>query len=98
MRHRVAPSRLRPRIESLEARLMLSGPDPGTFPLPSPGVPINLLIRFKPASTASEQQAVLSPFRASVLTSYPDGPELIRLGEGIAADSALRSLQSNPQV
>jgi thermitase len=98
MRHPVRPSRLRPRIESLEPRSMLSGLDPGLWPLPNPGPSNSLLVRFHSAATASQQQAVLSPFRASVLTTYPDGPELIRIGEGIAVGAALRSLQSNPEV
>ena len=98
MRHRDSRSRLRPRIETLEIRSLLSGPDPGALPIAYPGYLVNLLVRFNPDATASEQQAALSPLRASVLTSYPDGPELIRLGEGIGADAALRSLQSNPEV
>jgi subtilisin family serine protease len=77
---------------------MLSGVAPVPAPIPYPGYPVGLLLRFSPTATASEQQAVLSPFRASVLTNYPDGPEVIQLGEGIAADAAIRSLQSNPEV
>jgi subtilisin family serine protease len=98
MRLRAKPPRLKAGIEPLESRSMLSAVDPGLWPLPNPGPSNSVLLRFSPTATASEEQSVLSPFRAAVLTTYPDGPELVRLGEGIAPDAALRSLQSNPEV
>ena len=90
--------RIRLSIESLEARSLLSGLDPGMWPLPNLGPSNTLLVRFAPTSTARQQELALTSLRASIATSFPDGPELIRLGEGIDAVAALGSLRADPAV
>ena len=98
MRSRPRPPRRRPGIESLEGRSLLSSVDPGLWPLANPGPSNSLLIRFRATATEATRRATLEPLRAAVITDYPDGPELIRVGQGIAVDAALRSLTANPEI
>lgn len=83
-------SRLRPRIEPLEARSLLSGVAPGTSE--------SLLLRFAPSSTPAQEQSALASVGASVTTTYPDGPDLILLDAGVNPAGAIRSLNANPAV
>ena len=71
-------------VEPLEPRTLLSGDD--------------LFVRFAAGESASAQRSVLEALGASVVTKYPDGPELISPGKGISAASAIQKLDTNPGV
>jgi subtilisin family serine protease len=57
-----------------------------------------LFVRFSPATPLKTQQADLAAVGASVVQTFPDGPELIRLASGGSVSSALDRLGANPGV
>ena len=90
--------RRRLHVESLEPRTLLSGSANGAQSLASPAPISSIFVRFAASDPATDRRAELSSLRASVVTSYPDGPELIRLGPGITVSAAIRRLEADPGV
>ncbi len=70
----------------------------GMWPLPNPGPATGLFVRFAATATPADRQAALAGVQATVVQSYPDGPELVTIGEGIDPAGAIRSLQATPGV
>ena len=82
------------RLEPLEARILLSG---GDWPLNDQNPATTLLVRFVDDASPTTEK-LLNQYRATVVHSYPDGPDQIALGEGIDPQAALKALQANPDV
>lgn len=77
---------------------MTAGNLDGMWPLPNPGPDTSIFVRFTADAPASDQQSALRALSASVVTSYPDGPELITLGVGISPSDAIKDLEADPGV
>jgi thermitase len=92
--HREDPSMKRPTktlrrkfvVEVLESRSLMSGSTSDIF------------VRFTSDDPLARQQAALRSLGASVVTSYPDGPELIKLGRGVTPSSAVAKLEAESGV
>lgn len=91
-------ARRRLHVERLESRSLLSVDLPSVWPVPEPGPSNSILVRFAAGTPAARQDAALAPFRGRVSASYPDGPELVTLGEGIAPSAAIAGLGADPEV
>ena len=98
MKRPVTAARRRLLVEALEPRTLLSGNPDGMRPLPNPGPNTSIFVRFTATDPASARHAALRAIGASVVTAYPDGPELISLGDGISPDAAIEKLRSDPGV
>jgi thermitase len=85
-------------VESLEPRALLTGYPDGMWPLPNPGPDTSIFVRFADDDPPAHRQSALRALGASVVTSYPDGPDLITLGDGISPDAALKQLRADPGV
>ena len=90
--------RRRPLVESLESRTLLSTSALGTSPHAQAVPSSSVFVRFVDGTPAPQQRAALGALRATVVTSYPDGPELIRLGVGITASAAVKRLEASKSV
>ena len=55
-------------------------------------------MRFSADDSSTDQQSQLRALGATIAASYPDGPELIRLGPGVTVSAAIRRLQADPGV
>jgi thermitase len=86
MNRKTKAARRRPAVESLEVRALLSASASEVF------------VRFNANDPASARQAELATLGASIVTTYPDGPDLIRLGAGVAPSTAIAKLQADPEV
>jgi len=86
MKRNVLAHRRRLSVESLELRSLLSA------------TPTEIFVRFASTDPASEQAAELATVGGSVVTSYPDGPDLVRLPSGVASSTAIIRLQTEPWV
>lgn len=99
MKRTLRPTRRRLAVEPLESRALLTTGNPdGMWPLPNPGPNTSIFVRFAPNTPPIQQAVDLSPLAASVVKSFPDGPELITVGNGISPASAIRQLQALPGV
>jgi thermitase len=87
MKRTVRASRRRLAVESLEARSLLSA-----SPLDE------IFVRFNASVPAARQAAEIASVDASVVTSYPDGPELLSLPSSAAASSAISRLEADSGV
>ncbi len=85
-------------VESLETRALMAGNDLGLWPLANVETGTSIFVRFRPTATPGQEQEALQGLRASVVTEYPDGPELVRLGEGVSPYGAIAGLSTNPAV
>ena len=81
-------SRRRLAVESLESRTLLS----------LATASLDAFVRFGAGDSTSQQQADLSAVGASIVTTYPDGPDLIQLRSGSSVSSAVARLSSDPGV
>jgi thermitase len=73
-------------VEVLETRSLLSGTSSEIF------------VRFSSSDPLAKRQSALHALGASVVTDYPDGPELIKLGSRVTAAVAIKTLEANPEV
>ena len=87
MKRFVKPRHRRPAVESLECRSLLSGSTAG-----------DVFVRFDATDPLADRSAQLARLGASIVTSYPEGPDLIRLGPGVSASAAIARLQADPGV
>src|SRR4051794_4805672 len=85
-------------VEPLEPRALMTGYPDGMWPLPNPGPNTSIFVRFAADDPPASQQSALRALSASVVTSYPDGPELITLGYGVSPSAAIKQLQADPGV
>ncbi len=92
MKRDTRATRRRPMMEWLDARTLLTS---GTASLPAAS---EIFIKFQPGVSARLEKALLAPLHASVVTTYPGGSELIRLGSGVSASSAVRRLSADSTV
>ena len=83
---RAARRRSSSSVEPLELRALLSA------------APAEIFVRFASGDPAARQSAELASVHASVVTSYPDGPDLVRLGSGVTPSAAIGRLRSEPGV
>ena len=90
--------RTRLACESLEIRAMLSNALVLGVAGSPPGPTNSVLVRFSSGESSIRKQADLAALRATVVTAHPDGPTLIRLGEGISVSAALGLLRADPGV
>ncbi len=86
MKRNVRLMRRRLSVESLESRSLLSASANEVF------------VRFAATDPAAQQAAEIATVGGSVVTSYPDGPELISLGRGVIPSAAVARLQAEPGV
>ena len=66
--------------------------------LANPGQLTSIFVRFTASTTPAQQAAALRTLHASVVTSYPDGPELVALGRGITPSAAIKQLDASKSV
>ncbi len=98
MKRAVSSARRRPFVECLESRSLLSTATAGSGPIANPDPASSIFVRFIASESASVQAADLASVHGSVVTAYPDGPELISLGRGITPAVAIQKLQADPGV
>jgi subtilisin family serine protease len=88
--------------EPLEARSMLSvaaGPATGPWVATDPVRPAStVLVRFEAGTPQAQQAADLDAVGGRVVTSYPDGPEVVSLPPWADRDAALARLRSDTGV
>ncbi len=88
MKRIVRASRRRLGVESLEARSLLSV-----------SAADEIFVRFNATDPPAQRAAELGSVGASIVTSYPDGPELVSLaGSSLTPSSAMARLQADPGV
>ena len=92
MKRESRATRRRPMVESLDARTLLSGSS-ATLSAAS-----EIFVKFQLGVSANREKALLAPLHASLVTTYPGGSELIRLGSGVSAASAVLRLSANTGV
>ncbi len=85
-------------VESLEIRPLMAGNLSGMWPLANPGPANSIFVRFVATATPAQEQAALQGLHATVGTRYPDGPELITLGEEVDPAGSIATLEKNPAV
>ena len=83
-------SRLAPRVETLEGRVLLSGVDvdPST----------SLFVRFRDGVSPSKQTELIRSVDGSIVSSYQEGPSLIQVASEAARVKAIRLLATNRAV
>ena len=87
MKHPFKTPRRRFVVEVLESRSLLSG------------MSTDIFVRFTADDPLVKQQAALRAVGASVVTAYPDGPELLRLGGRVTPSAAIKvSSKADPGV
>jgi thermitase len=87
MKRNVRASRRRLAVEPLEARSLLSA-----------SASDEVFVRFGATDPASERAAELASVDGSIVTAYPDGPDLISLGGGVTPSAAIARLEAEPFV
>ena len=86
-------------LECLEKRTLLTGMvDYGQWPLRGDDPATSILVRFRDSSSGQAQQDAINQLRAYVKVTLTDGPSILNLGQGIAAEDALTELRANPIV
>ena len=93
MIRRSSPTRVRPRVEALDSRALLSVGAQGLWPLANPSSTDTLLVQFAQSSTPDQQSSLLASFRGSVVSKVADGPELVQIGEGFDLSAIVKSVQ-----
>ena len=83
------------RIEVLEARALLSVGASAAFAV-DPA--ISLLVRFEAGASAVATGPILESLGARVVSTYPDGTDLVALAGGVGQADALARLRANPIV
>jgi hypothetical protein len=88
----------KPRIESLEARLLLDASNNvGAYPLANPGPYNSLNVRFANSSPQAAQ-AALNPLGAYVANVKRGGTCVVVLGQGVDPTAAVQELSQDPNV
>src|SRR5579864_4281910 len=85
-------------LEALEPRTLLSFNVLQAQSLSPPNPAHSLLVRFASGASLAASQQILSPLHATVDESFPNGPTVITLGQGVDSSAALGLLRSNPNV
>jgi thermitase len=92
------------RVESLEPRTLLSVVTSqtslmsGPWALQSVNAATALFVQFKPNTSASQERAEIASFGGRVMTTYPNGPQLVQLAPWASASAAVSQLQAQPDV
>src|SRR5205814_785757 len=86
------------RPESLEPRTLLSAADLGMWPLRNPAPENSVLVQFRDDAPIQATQAALNDLGAYEARSFPDGPAVLVLGQGIDPQGAAARLRVNPWV
>src|SRR6516162_5957911 len=103
-RSRRAPRPIRPRLETLDGRTLLSlsvGAGVPSGPVLSPAEAAaadRLLVKFRPGTSTADENALLAAARTNVLSTFPDGPIIVQGGPGFDPSGALALLQASPLV
>jgi thermitase len=84
--------------EPLESRTLLDGDPLGMWPLRDPSPDTSVLVGFVNGTSPATIQAALAPLRGRILSSYPNGPSDVALGEGVSPSVAIAALAGKPFV
>jgi len=98
-RPRMRKSVLRPRLESLEIRSLLTlTADLGQWPLRDAAPAASLLVKFADAPGSPAAQADLVSISGRVEHTFEDGTSLVVLGQGVDRDAAVARIRSAADV
>src|SRR4051794_32903776 len=93
---------LRPRLEVMDDRTLLSG---GVLLAAGPVLPAaegaaadHLLIRFRPGTTQAAEGSLLAATDTTILSAFPDGPTVVQGGPGFDPARALEQFQASPLI
>lgn len=93
---------VRPRLEALDDRMLLSGIAPlvtgPVLPEAEVAAANRLLIRFRPGTSPAAESALLAATNTILVTSYPDGPSVVKGGAGFDPTGALETFQTSPLI
>lgn len=87
MKRNVRSSRRRISVEALEARSLLSV-----------SAADEVFVRFAATTPPAEQAAELASVDASIVTAFPDGPDLLSIKAGYSPTAAVSKLEGDPGV
>ena len=93
-----------PRVEDLADRTLLSvgvnaGLAPGPVLTPAEIAQADrLLVKFRPGTSAADENSLLAATNTTVLSAFPDGPAIVEGGPGFDPSRALAEFQSSPLI
>ena len=86
-----------PRLESLEARTLLSV-TAASWSAADPDPSASLLVGFRSGTSVKVESSLLNRVHATVVTAYPGGPTLVETASATARDAAIKALDANSAV
>src|SRR4051794_33082798 len=95
------PRALRPRLEALDDRTLLSvsvGAGLASGPVLSPAeitAANRLMIKFRPGTTTADENSLLAATKTTILSAFPDGPTVVQGGAGFDPALALVEFQAS---